>query len=99
MEILTGQFKTIVDIRLRQWVEQQLPLKSVEAGWEVLQEEFRQFLKKAKSSKDHDVLFDNLKQAVVDEALTRHTWEDKVNASQCSLLEIFGDINIVFKFK
>ncbi|EEB18045.1 conserved hypothetical protein [Pediculus humanus corporis] len=72
-----GQFKTIVDIRLRQWAENELPQKSVEVGWEALQEEFRQFLDKAKNSKDHDDLFDNLKQAVVDEALARHTWEDK----------------------
>ncbi|KAK6622157.1 hypothetical protein RUM44_001964 [Polyplax serrata] len=74
-----GQFKTTVDIRLRQWAEQKLPQKSVEAGWEALQEEFRQFLNKAKNSKDHDNIFDNLKQAVVDEALMRHTWEDKAS--------------------
>ena len=63
---------------MRQWAENELPQKSVEVGWEALQEEFRQFLDKAKNSKDHDDLFDNLKQAVVDEALARHTWEDKV---------------------
>lgn len=78
--VVTGQFKTTVDIRLRQWAEQKLPQKSVEAGWEALQEEFRQFLNKAKNSKDHDNIFDNLKQAVVDEALMRHTWEDKARS-------------------
>lgn len=73
-----GMFKTTVDIRLKQWADQQLPQKSVEAGWEVLQEEFRRFMNKAKESKDHDNIFDSLKEAVVDEAIRRHTWEDKV---------------------
>lgn len=76
--IFLAQFKTTVDIRLKQWTEQQLPQKSVEAGWEVLQEEFRNFMKKASSSKDHDKIFDNLKEAVIDEATRRHTWENKV---------------------
>lgn len=33
---------------------------------------------RARKSPDHDSLFDNLKNAVVEEAINRHTWEDKV---------------------
>lgn len=33
---------------------------------------------KAKRSPDHDDIFDNLKAAVIDEAMRRHSWEDKV---------------------
>ncbi|XP_044726773.1 dynamin-like 120 kDa protein, mitochondrial isoform X2 [Chrysoperla carnea] len=75
----SGTFNTTVDIKLRQWAEQALPAKSVEAGWEALQHEFQAFMQRAKQSADHDDIFDNLKEAVVDEAIRRHTWEDKAS--------------------
>lgn len=67
-----------MDIKLKQWAEQQLPAKSVEAGWEVLREEFVNFLNKTKNSKVHDDIFNDLKYAVLNDAIGRHTWEDKV---------------------
>ncbi|XP_046396373.1 dynamin-like 120 kDa protein, mitochondrial isoform X2 [Ischnura elegans] len=70
-------FNTTVDIKLRQWAEQQLPSRSVETGWEGLQLVFTQFLEKAKQSKDHDPIFDQLKSSVVEESMRRHSWEDK----------------------
>ncbi|XP_046811439.1 dynamin-like 120 kDa protein, mitochondrial isoform X2 [Lucilia cuprina] len=73
----SDSFNTMVDIKLRQWAEQALPAKSVEAGWETLQKEFITLMDKAKKSPDHDDIFDNLKSAVVDEAIRRHSWEDK----------------------
>ncbi|XP_030373365.1 dynamin-like 120 kDa protein, mitochondrial isoform X2 [Scaptodrosophila lebanonensis] len=73
----SDSFNTMVDIKLRQWAEQALPAKSVEAGWEALQQEFITLMEKAKKSQDHDGIFDSLKAAVVDEAIRRHSWEDK----------------------
>lgn len=72
-----NSFNTMVDIKLRQWAEEVLPSKSVEAGWETLQDEFNDLFEKAKKSADHDDIFDNLKSAVIDEAIKRHSWEDK----------------------
>ena len=37
----TGTFNTTVDIKLKQWTETQLPVKSVEVGWETLKEASR----------------------------------------------------------
>jgi optic atrophy protein 1 len=54
---------------LKQWAENQLGVKCVEVGWEVLKEQFMTLMDKAKKSKDHDNIFDNLKAAVVDEAM------------------------------
>lgn len=51
----------------------------MEVGWETLQDEFRKFMERARTSKDHDTIFDNLKACVVDEAMRRHVWEDKVS--------------------
>lgn len=39
--------------------------------------EFLTLMEKAKKSPDHDDIFDSLKAAVVDEAIRRHSWEDK----------------------
>ncbi|KAH8404141.1 hypothetical protein KR215_010315, partial [Drosophila sulfurigaster] len=72
-----NSFNTMVDIKLRQWAEQALPAKSVEAGWEALQQEFISLMERAKKGHDHDGVFDQLKAAVVDEAIRRHSWEDK----------------------
>ncbi|XP_026842335.1 dynamin-like 120 kDa protein, mitochondrial isoform X4 [Drosophila persimilis] len=73
----SDSFNTMVDIKLRQWAEQALPAKSVEAGWEALQQEFISLMDHSKKSQDHDGIFDQLKAAVVDEAIRRHSWEDK----------------------
>nr|XP_023012355.1 dynamin-like 120 kDa protein, mitochondrial isoform X2 [Leptinotarsa decemlineata] len=72
-------FNTAVDIKLRQWAETELPAQSVESGWESLQSEFQKFMQKAESAPDHDDIFDLLKQAVVNEAMHRHSWEDKAS--------------------
>lgn len=77
--IVLETFNTVVDIKLRQWTESELPLQSVESGWEALQSEFKQFMKKASQAPDHDDIFDQLKDAVVTEAMQRHSWEDKAS--------------------
>ncbi len=74
-----GTFNTTIDIRLKQWADQQLPRRSVECAWETLKEEFNRLVEKAKLSKDHDNIFDQLKAAVVDESMRKHQWEDKVS--------------------
>merc|ERR1719273_1695077 len=73
----TGNFNTTVDIKLKHWAENQLGLKCVEVGWETLQEEFLRLMNRSKKAKDHDDIFDNLKTAVVDEAMHKHMWEEK----------------------
>lgn len=39
-------------------------------------------MQKASTAPDHDDIFDELKKAVVNEAMKRHKWEDKVYANQ-----------------
>ena len=55
----------------------QLPVKSVEVGWECLQDEFHKLMDAAKKKKDHDDIFDQLKGAVVESAISKHVWEEK----------------------
>ncbi|GIY77322.1 dynamin-like 120 kDa protein, mitochondrial [Caerostris darwini] len=72
-----GSFNTAVDIKLKHWADEMLPKKCVDVGWQTLQEEFCSILDKSKASKEHDDLFDNLKSAVVADAVRHHAWEDK----------------------
>ncbi|CAG9768436.1 unnamed protein product [Ceutorhynchus assimilis] len=72
-------FNTSVDIKLRQWAESTLPSQSVECGWESLKAEFEKFMQKASEAPEHDDIFDELKRAVVNEAMKRHKWEDKAS--------------------
>ncbi|XP_074153928.1 dynamin-like GTPase OPA1, mitochondrial isoform X3 [Sminthopsis crassicaudata] len=71
----SGTFNTTVDIKLKQWTDKQLPTKAVEVAWETLQEEFARFMTEPKG-KEHDDIFDKLKQAVKEESIKRHKWND-----------------------
>lgn len=70
-------FITQVDIKLNQWAGKEMPTKTIEAGWEALRMELLQFMDKAKHRKEHDTTFDELKNAVIEEAVRRHSWESK----------------------
>ncbi|XP_062987787.1 dynamin-like 120 kDa protein, mitochondrial isoform X3 [Elgaria multicarinata webbii] len=86
----SGTFNTTVDIKLKQWTDKQLPNKAVEVAWETLQEEFSRFMTEEKG-KEHDDIFDKLKQAVKDESIKRHKWnevaEDSLRVIQHNALE------------
>ncbi|CAG9858822.1 unnamed protein product [Phyllotreta striolata] len=72
-------FNTSVDIKLRQWADTVLPSQSVQSGWESLKTEFESFMAKAAETPYHDDLFDQLKESVVNEAMRRHSWENKAS--------------------
>ncbi|XP_042312872.1 dynamin-like 120 kDa protein, mitochondrial isoform X2 [Sceloporus undulatus] len=86
----SGTFNTTVDIKLKQWTDKQLPNKAVEVAWETLQEEFARFMTEEKG-KEHDDIFDKLKQAVKEESIKRHRWnegaEDSLRVIQHNALE------------
>uniref|UniRef100_A0A670KLJ1 Dynamin-like GTPase OPA1, mitochondrial n=1 Tax=Podarcis muralis TaxID=64176 RepID=A0A670KLJ1_PODMU len=76
----SGTFNTTVDIKLKQWTDKQLPNKAVEVAWETLQEEFARFMTEEKGQ-EHDDIFDKLKQAVKDESIKRHKWNERAEDS------------------
>uniref|UniRef100_A0A8C0UY71 Dynamin-like GTPase OPA1, mitochondrial n=1 Tax=Cyanistes caeruleus TaxID=156563 RepID=A0A8C0UY71_CYACU len=76
----SGTFNTTVDIKLKQWTDKQLPNKAVEVAWETLQEEFSRFMTE-KKGKEHDDIFDKLKQAVKEETIKRHKWNERAEDS------------------
>ncbi|XP_015264761.1 PREDICTED: dynamin-like 120 kDa protein, mitochondrial [Gekko japonicus] len=76
----SGTFNTTVDIKLKQWTDKQLPNKAVEVAWETLQEEFSRFMTEQKG-KEHDNIFDKLKQAVKEESIKRHKWNERAEDS------------------
>ncbi|XP_067157907.1 dynamin-like GTPase OPA1, mitochondrial isoform X6 [Apteryx mantelli] len=76
----SGTFNTTVDIKLKQWTDKQLPNKAVEVAWETLQEEFSRFMTEQKG-KEHDDIFDKLKQAVKEESIKRHRWNERAEDS------------------
>ncbi|XP_026121401.1 dynamin-like GTPase OPA1, mitochondrial isoform X4 [Carassius auratus] len=72
----SGTFNTTVDIKLKQWTDKQLPHKALEVAWETLQEEFARFMAEYKE-KDQDDIFEKLKEAVKDESIKRHKWNER----------------------
>lgn len=72
----SGTFNTTVDIKLKQWTDKQLPHKALEVAWETLQEEFARFMAEYKG-KDQDDIFDRLKEAVKEEGIKRHKWNER----------------------
>jgi len=72
---------------LKHLVENKLANDAVECGWEVLQTEFKRLMEAAKKAKNHDDIFDNLKDKVISEAMERHKWEDKVTVGSRVFLQ------------
>lgn len=54
-----------------------MPAKSVECGWDGLQQVLLNLIERSRDSPESDDTFYNVKTAVVDETIRRHTWEDK----------------------
>ncbi|MEE6501493.1 hypothetical protein FKM82_004211 [Ascaphus truei] len=81
--VSSGTFNTTVDIKLKQWTDKQLPHKAVE-------QEFSGFMTEQKR-KEHDDIFDKLKEAVKEESIKRHKWneqaEDSLRVIQHNALE------------
>lgn len=48
----------------------------LQVAWETLQEEFARFMAEYKG-KDQDDIFDKLKEAVKDESIKRHKWNER----------------------
>ncbi|KAJ0170638.1 hypothetical protein K1T71_014009 [Dendrolimus kikuchii] len=69
-----NKFNTSVDIKLREWAEGELPAQSIRAGREALRAEFTELMSRAR---DSDPVYDSLKKEAVEEALRRHTWEER----------------------
>ncbi|KAJ8390399.1 hypothetical protein AAFF_G00107930 [Aldrovandia affinis] len=76
----SGTFNTTVDIKLKQWTDKQLPRKGLEVAWEALQEEFTRYVSENKG-KDQDDIFDRLKEAVKEESIKRHKWNEQAEES------------------
>lgn len=76
----------MVDIKLKQWAEEQLPRKSINIGWAVLKDMFKTMFEENQNQKPQasDEILETLKVAVIDEALNRHSWEDKVLLLICN---------------
>lgn len=49
---------------------------ATQVAWETLQEEFARFMAEYKG-KDQDDIFDKLKEAVKDESIKRHKWNER----------------------
>lgn len=72
------KFNTSVDIKLREWAEGELPLQSILAGREALRAEFSQLMGKGQAQgQEADPVYEPLRREAVEEALRRHTWEDR----------------------
>ena len=78
-ETVRSLFRTKVDIKLKDWVENILPGKSVEVAKLALIQELDRLIEKSKLDPGHDEVLDNLKAAVIEESWKRHQWEPKAS--------------------
>lgn len=92
-----ASFNTMVDIKLKQWAEEQLPRKSINIGWNVLKSMFKTMFKENQKNQASDEILDTLKIAVIDEALERHVWEDKVKYLYLFLLIAINDLCTIIR--
>jgi len=72
-----GSFNTLLDIKLKQWVDTQLATKAIHVGWETLWDAYKKQFEQSAQARDHDPIFDKLKEAVLNTALEEHKWDKK----------------------
>lgn len=63
----------------------------LQVAWETLQEEFARFMAEYRG-KDQDDIFDKLKEAVKDESIKRHKWNER---AMDSLVNTYGENEIL----
>lgn len=75
-----GSFNTTVDIKLKQWADRTLPKVSIEVAKDTLLQEFSHVLEQEAddrySATSSDGIFAQLKLAVKEEAMNRHSWNE-----------------------
>lgn len=75
--MLFSEFNTIVDVKLQQWAEKELPRQSVNIGHDVLLNEFQVLIEREQKSRTYDSITNDLKTQVVEACRTRHQWDAK----------------------
>lgn len=81
---MADNFNVQVDIRLQNWIQKILPEQTVAIGWKVLSGQFKEILDKKDDIYQEDpnpendyYLFQNLKNALAEDALSQHKWDSK----------------------
>ena len=72
-----SDFRTYLDIKLKEWVERSLPSESINIGNSVIHQEFINLINTDSSKKKYDDLLDNLIKYVINEAWKNYIWEPK----------------------
>lgn len=80
-------FNVLIDIKLKNWIDNWLPAKTVQTGWQVLREQFQKTLipnvdqrkscDQTQNNESDDQLFQRLKMAVSETVLEHHQWDGK----------------------
>ncbi|GAU97682.1 hypothetical protein RvY_08935 [Ramazzottius varieornatus] len=70
-----NDLKVVGDLRLKNWADVQLPLRSLEIASDTLKQKFQAVATRSKTEKDHDDIFDHFKQTVVEETFKVHQWD------------------------
>jgi hypothetical protein len=72
-----SDFNTIVDVKLQQWTDKELPRQCVTIGHRVLLDEFQSLIDREQKSRTYDSIADEMKMHVVQACRTRHQWDTK----------------------
>jgi optic atrophy protein 1 len=72
-----GSFNTLIDIKLKHWVDKGLANQAIQVGWQTISDVYKRQFENSATNRNHDELFDKLKAAVLDAALQEHQWDSK----------------------
>ena len=82
----------MVDVKLQQWMEKELPKQSVALGHRLLIDEFENLIERKRKSSNHDPITSDLKVKVVNACQARHQWDHKALDSLVKFDSIFMKI-------
>jgi hypothetical protein len=93
---LSSGFNTIVDVKLQQWAEKELPKQCIDIGHRVLLDEFQCLIEREQKSRAHDPIADDLKLHIVQACRSRHQWDSKASDSLvCRHRRTHGSVRLI----
>ncbi|XP_055335185.1 dynamin-like 120 kDa protein, mitochondrial [Paramacrobiotus metropolitanus] len=88
--IATGSSKTdfrvATDLRLKAWADGMFPLRAVDVAGSTLFGKFKHIISRRKSTKEHDDIYDNFKETILEQAKKTHQWDTRARENLRSAL-------------
>lgn len=85
-----SDFNTMIDVKLQEWTDRELPSQCVTLGHRVLLDEFQNLIEQEQNKSSNDPIANNLKNHLVQTCRSQHRWDSKALDSLVNPITLFS---------